>query len=84
MGLSSGIAFSYWWWVEHCYAQNGWYPYPLFELLSPLARAGLFVASAVLMTASTVALKWTYGLVNGWGPGKIRARPAREDGEGKR
>ncbi|MCJ1474602.1 hypothetical protein MMC13_003262 [Lambiella insularis] len=71
LGLSGVLAFGYWWWVEHCYAHNGWYPYPLFELLSPWARAGLFMASAAFMTASTVALKWTYERVNGWGSGEV-------------
>ncbi|MCJ1286610.1 hypothetical protein MMC26_005956 [Xylographa opegraphella] len=67
LGVSGVLAFSYWWWVEHCFAHNGWYPYPLFELLSPAWRGVLFVGSALVMTGSTVCLKWVYGRVNGWG-----------------
>ncbi|MCJ1408656.1 hypothetical protein MMC19_002731 [Ptychographa xylographoides] len=78
MGVSGILAFSYWWWVEHCYAHNGWYPYPLFELLGPVARAGLFVGSALVMTLSTASLKWFYGRINGYGlDGPIKANPRR-------
>jgi hypothetical protein len=41
------------------------YPYPLFALLSTGQRILLFTSSAVLMTGSTMALKWVYGTVNG-------------------
>ncbi|MCJ1322740.1 hypothetical protein MMC15_008090 [Xylographa vitiligo] len=67
LGVSSALAFGYWWWVEHCFTRNGWYPYPLFEVLSPAWRGVLFLGSAVVMTGSTVGLKWVYGRVNGWG-----------------
>jgi len=41
------------------------YPYPIFELLVTWHRVLLFTFSAVLMTGSTMALKWIYGAVNG-------------------
>ncbi len=63
--VSAAIAFAYWWWIEVCYGRNGFYPYPLFELLGTRERVGLFGASAVLMVGSTVVLKWVYGRVNG-------------------
>jgi len=66
MGVSGILAFSYWWWVERCYTQNGWYPYPLFEVLTPAWRAVLFIGSALTMTLSTIMLKWFYGRVNGY------------------
>lgn len=65
LALSLGIAFTYWGWVELCYSANGFYPYPLFEILSTTERAGLFVGSALTMTLSTVVLKSLYGRVNG-------------------
>jgi len=65
LGLSLAIAFAYWFWIELCYSYNGFYPYPLFTLLDTQQRAGLFVGSAFLMTASTVALKWVYARLNG-------------------
>ncbi|KAI9674453.1 MAG: hypothetical protein M1817_001791 [Caeruleum heppii] len=65
LGLSSIIAFVYWWWVEECYKHNGWYPYPIFELVTPVYRVGLFVMSAVVMAGSTATLKWLYGRING-------------------
>ncbi|KAL8864442.1 MAG: hypothetical protein Q9174_007352, partial [Haloplaca sp. 1 TL-2023] len=46
MALSSCIALGYWFWVEACYAKNGFYPYPLFDVVGFEARVGLFVGSA--------------------------------------
>lgn len=82
MGLSAILAFSYWGWVEHCYKHNGWYPYPLFELLSTGQRVVLFGAAAMTMTASTALLKWLYGRVNGLQGEQARATP--EDVKGKK
>ena len=65
MALSAGIATSYWAWIERCFAANGFYPYPLFELLSFPQRVGLFAVSALLMSASTGVLVWVYAMVNG-------------------
>lgn len=65
LGLSGAIAFGYWFWIELCYSKNGFYPYPLFAMLDQTQRVGLFVGSAVVMTLSTVTLKWLYGKVNG-------------------
>jgi len=67
IGLSAAIAFAYWFWIELCYQNNGWYPYPLFDLLDTTQRIGLFSASALLMAASTAVLKWLYGRINGYG-----------------
>ncbi|KAI9812518.1 MAG: hypothetical protein M1832_000412 [Thelocarpon impressellum] len=63
--LSVGLALSYWWWIEFCYARNGWYPYPLFEQVSPPVRGVVFGVSALLMTLSTAGLKYLYERVNG-------------------
>lgn len=63
--LSLGFAFGYWFWVEHCFGRNGWYPYPIFDILAPWQRAALFSFSALIMTGSTMTLKWVYGRVNG-------------------
>ncbi|KAJ5931939.1 hypothetical protein N7516_006428 [Penicillium verrucosum] len=84
LGLSSIIAFGYWFWIEQCFSQNGWYPYPIFEVLSTSGRIGLFTLSALIMTLSTVTLKWLHGRVNGFGnPLKPESRPGdikRENG----
>jgi hypothetical protein len=81
MGLSSVIAFGYWFWVELCRSHNGWYvnchsglfqltlsryPYPLFDQLDTPLRLGLFTLSAAVMAMNTAALRWLYGRVNGW------------------
>ena len=63
--LSTVIAFVYWFWIELCYAQNGFYPYPLFALMDTTQRTLLFAGSAVVMAAITMALKWVYVRVNG-------------------
>ncbi|TGJ84129.1 hypothetical protein E0Z10_g4635 [Xylaria hypoxylon] len=65
VALSQTIAFLYWFWVEYCYTQNGWYPYPIFDILNTWQRAALFAFSAFLMTGSTMLLKWLYGKANG-------------------
>lgn len=75
-GLSLAIAFIYWFWIEICYTQNGFYPYPLFELLNTPQRVGLFVGSAAVMGLSTLVLKLLYSKVNGVEvesvPGKVK------------
>ncbi|KAG5293112.1 integral membrane protein [Histoplasma capsulatum G186AR] len=66
MGLASIIAFGYWFWVEKCYQYNGWYPYPIFEMLTTGWRINLFLFSAILMTINTLLLKHLYGRMNGF------------------
>lgn len=41
------------------------YPYPIFEILNTWQRVLLFTFSALLMTGSTMTLKWVYGKING-------------------
>lgn len=65
LALSMSIAFAYWFWIEHCFSKNNFMPYPLLEILTTPQRAGLFIGSALVMTLSTVVLKWLYGKVNG-------------------
>jgi hypothetical protein len=65
LGISSAIAVSYWFWVDLCYKQNGFYPYPIFDEAGHNGRIVLFVGSAVLMTAGTVGLRSLYGALNG-------------------
>ena len=67
LALTGGLAFGYWFWVEQCFSHNGFYPYPIFEMVGLEGRVGLFAMSAVVMTGSTVMLKWVYGMVNGRG-----------------
>ncbi|KAI8684350.1 hypothetical protein NCS57_00101000 [Fusarium keratoplasticum] len=66
MAISTVVAFAYWYWVELCFSHNGWYPYPLFELLSTEQRVLLFTFSAGLVTVSSSCLKWVYARVNGY------------------
>ncbi|RGP62379.1 integral membrane [Fusarium longipes] len=65
MALSTAFTFAYWTWVELCYSHNGWYPYPLFELLSTSQRIAFFTLAAALVTVSSSGLKWLYGRING-------------------
>ena len=67
MALSTTLAFSYWFWIDNCFKHNGFYPYPIFELVGTMGRIGLFTLSAVVMTVSTVILKSLYSGVNGQG-----------------
>ena len=41
------------------------YPYPLFEMLSPLKRGAVFAGSAILMTISSIMLSFVYRRANG-------------------
>ncbi|KAG9238541.1 FAR-17a/AIG1-like protein [Amylocarpus encephaloides] len=81
MGLSSALAVSYWAWVEHCYKHNGFYPYPLFGQLNTTQRSILFTMAALTMTASTVMLKWLYGIVNGLQAEQRGSKPSNIKGE---
>ena len=72
VGLSAAIAVAYYVWVEHCYAVNKFYPYPIFDEVGFEGRVGLFVGSAVVMAGTMVLLKWVYGAVNGREAGKAR------------
>lgn len=69
--LSGAIAFGYWFWIEQCYAVNGFYPYPLFELLGFKGRVGMFLLSAALMAVNTAVLSWVYRVVNGAGEERV-------------
>ncbi|KAB2578623.1 Integral membrane protein [Lasiodiplodia theobromae] len=65
LAVSSLVAVSYWFWVEACFAHNGFYPYPLFGQLDTNARVLLFSGAAAIMAVSTLALKAVYQAVNG-------------------
>ncbi|PHH60084.1 hypothetical protein CDD81_2128 [Ophiocordyceps australis] len=66
MALSTTFAFAYWYWVELCFSKNGWYPYPMFGLLSTSQRVLLFAFSALLVTLTSGGLKWLYARINGF------------------
>ena len=62
----TAIAFAYWWWIELCYSHNGYYPYPIFEMLTTIQRVGLFALSGATMWAVGGALRALYAWVNGY------------------
>lgn len=64
--LCGATAFAYWWWIEVCFAYNGFYPYPLFELLTTWQRVGLFAVSGSIMWVVGGALRAAYAYVNGY------------------
>lgn len=63
--LSASIAGAYWLWIEKCFQQNGFYPYPLFQDAGFEGRVGLFSGAAVVMVVNTWGLKQLYTMVNG-------------------
>lgn len=71
--LTTSLAFAYWFWIEQCFSVNGFYPYPIFEMLDTKQRIGLFAASGFICTLSLWALQWTYVKVNGVGRPKSYA-----------
>ncbi|KAF2790710.1 hypothetical protein K505DRAFT_377341 [Melanomma pulvis-pyrius CBS 109.77] len=82
--LSTSLAFLYWFWIEHCYTHNGFYPYPIFQLLSTSQRVGLFTVSGVLMWLVGAGLRAIYAGVNGLeakevgGPGMVEGEKKRK------
>lgn len=58
----------------------GSYPYPLMEQLDTAGRVTLFGGAALLMTGSTILLKWLYGRVNGLQGAERRSHPANIKG----
>ncbi|KAI5457862.1 FAR-17a/AIG1-like protein [Mariannaea sp. PMI_226] len=63
MILSLTMVILYWGWMEYCFTINGWYPYPLLELLSPGKKVFLLLISATTMTGITTVLQWVHGRV---------------------
>jgi hypothetical protein len=63
---STAIAFLYWWWIEVCYSYNGFYPYPVFALLTTAQRIGLFAMSGATMWVVGGALRAAYAWTNGF------------------
>lgn len=63
---STLVAFAYWWWIELCYAYNGFYPYPIFGMLTTYQRVGLFALSGATMWVVGGALRALYAWVNGY------------------
>lgn len=58
------------------------YPYPMFDMLSTEQRIILFAGAALVMTGSTVVLRWLYLQLNGnLGRNARRANPANIKGE---
>ncbi|KND94799.1 membrane protein [Tolypocladium ophioglossoides CBS 100239] len=78
MALSTVLAFGYWYWVELCFAKNGWYTYPLFGVLSTPQRVLLFVFSAALVTVSSSILKWIYASVSGYDEARRPHKPLKK------
>jgi len=64
MLLAVVLAFGYWFWIELCYFHNGFYPYPIFEMLSMPYRVLLFANSALIFFVALWGLKWLYKAVN--------------------
>jgi len=72
VGLSATIAVVYWFWVEACYAKNGFYPYPIFDEAGFAGRVGLFIGSGLIMAFGVGGIKGVYGILNGSAPGHIK------------
>jgi hypothetical protein len=64
--MSTAVAFLYWWWIEICYLYNGFYPYPIFDMLSTHQRIGLFAVSGSIMWVVGGVLRASYAYLNGY------------------
>lgn len=63
---SSAVAFLYWFWIELCYSYNGYYPYPIFAILTTAQRIGLFALSGTTMWVVGGGLRALYAWINGY------------------
>ncbi|KAH7259099.1 FAR-17a/AIG1-like protein [Fusarium redolens] len=61
MFASTILAVVYWCWIELCYYQNGWYPYPMMDQFSAIQRVAVFVGSSGLLTLTSSSLQWVHG-----------------------
>ncbi|KAJ4858810.1 FAR-17a/AIG1-like protein domain-containing protein [Trichoderma breve] len=66
--LSAAFAFGYKCWVDYCHSRNGWYPYPLLEVLNTPQQLLLHSFTGVLVFASSRILNWAYTKANGSAP----------------
>ncbi|KAL1793402.1 hypothetical protein ACET3X_008384 [Alternaria dauci] len=66
LSLSTVVAFAYWIWIEICFSRNGFYPYPIFAMLTTNQRIGLFVVSGVIMWVVGGLLRVLYAKINGY------------------
>ena len=58
------------------------YPYPMFDMLSTEQRIVLFAGAALVMTLSTIVLRWLYNQLNdNLGRSVRHANPANIKGE---
>lgn len=51
---------------EICYSHNGYYPYPIFALLTTYQRIGLFALSGATMWVAGGSLRALYAYINGY------------------
>ncbi|EMT67563.1 FAR-17a/AIG1-like protein [Fusarium oxysporum II5] len=72
MFTSTILAVVYWCWIELCYYQNGWYPYPMMDQFSAIQRVAVFVGSSGLLTLTSSSLQWVHGKVHGLNVTKIK------------
>lgn len=63
--IFSVFAGGYYIWVEHCFARNRFYPYPLLGLLNREQRILLFVFATLLCWSSFLSLRGVYYKING-------------------
>ncbi|KAF4962745.1 hypothetical protein FSARC_9193 [Fusarium sarcochroum] len=64
ISLSTILAVLYWCWIELCFYQNGWYPYPMMDQFSAGQRISIFIASSGLLTLSSSGLQWIHDKVH--------------------
>lgn len=57
---------------------SGFYPYPIFSILSTPQRIGLFAGSGVAMWAVGAGLRWCYQAINGIEADLVREARAEE------
>ncbi|KAF5629789.1 uncharacterized protein FTJAE_8434 [Fusarium tjaetaba] len=64
MFTSTILAVIYWCWIELCYYQNGWYPYPMMDQFNAMQRVAVFVGSSGLLTLTSSSLQSVHDKVH--------------------
>ncbi|BFZ55091.1 hypothetical protein PYCC9005_002130 [Savitreella phatthalungensis] len=58
----------YYAWIKHCQSINGWYPYPMFDLMTEAQRRMTVAGATIIAFGSFLGLRWAYRLVYGTPP----------------
>ncbi|KAK7204624.1 FAR-17a/AIG1-like protein [Myxozyma melibiosi] len=63
--LYSSLGVGYWFWTQKTYAMNGFYPYPLLEIVTTPQRIGIFAVSIIILFSIYLTLRKIHMAIHG-------------------